>query len=156
MLARLARERLAIHWMDAALLSSLHGRCVEMLGELVREPGGSAPFLGPLAQSIAARRNEAELSRALREVAEATPDTQAAVIGALAAGRKNAPRKPLRDDGDVLVVEGGLEERLPARVAGRPQLLNQRLQRHVARPVAQAQRERLGGLVGVGHGQVLR
>ena len=99
MLARFARERLAIHWMDAALLSSLHGRGLEMLGELVREPGGSAPFLESLAQSIAARRNEAELSRALREVADATPDTQAAVIGALAAGRKNAPRKPLRDVG---------------------------------------------------------
>src|SRR5438094_8178241 len=99
MLARFARERLAVQWMNAALLSSLHGRGVEMLGELVREPGGSAPFLGPLAQSIAARRNEAELARALREVADATPDTQAAVIGALAAGRKNAPRKPLRDVG---------------------------------------------------------
>src|SRR5438094_808112 len=99
LLPRFARERLAVQWMNAALLSSLHGRGVEMLGELVREPGGSAPFLGPLAQSIAARRNEAELARALREVADATPDTQAAVIGALAAGRKNAPRKPLRDVG---------------------------------------------------------
>ena len=97
MLARFARERLAVRWMDAAVLSSLHGRGVEMLGELIRDPGGSAPFLAPLAQSIAARGEEDELSRALILAADAAPETQAAVIGALASGRKNAPRKPLID-----------------------------------------------------------
>src|SRR5437867_3225124 len=97
MLARFARERLGVRWMDAAVLSSLHGRGLEMLGMLLREPAGSAPFLPPLAQSIAARRDESELASALNLVATAKPDTQAAVLNSLAKGRKNAPRKPLAD-----------------------------------------------------------
>src|SRR5439155_13933825 len=95
MLARFARERLGVRWMDAAVLSSLRGRGLEMLGTLLREPGGSAPFLPPLAQAIAARRDESELARALSLVATPTPDTRAAVLAALAKGRKTAPRKPL-------------------------------------------------------------
>ena len=97
MLARFARERLAIRWMDAAVLSSLHGRGTEMLATLMRDPGGALPFLAPLARSIAARRDEAELARALDLVTTANPDAQAAVLDALAQGRKNAPRKPLGD-----------------------------------------------------------
>src|SRR2546422_280133 len=97
LLARFARERLGVRWMDAAVLSSLHGRGLEMLGLLLREPGGSAPFLPPLAQSIAARRDESELASALNLVATAKPDTQAAVLNSLAKGRKNTPRKPLAD-----------------------------------------------------------
>src|SRR5207247_1193207 len=84
MLARFARERLGVRWMDAAVLSSLHGRGLEMLGMLLREPAGSAPFLPPLAQSIAARRDESELASALNLVATAKPDTQAAVLNSLA------------------------------------------------------------------------
>ena len=97
LLARFAREKLAVRWMDAAVMSSLHGRGVEMLAELLREPGGSAKFLAPLAQSIAARRDEPELARALHLVATAPPGTQATVLNALAKGRRNAPRKPLAD-----------------------------------------------------------
>jgi putative heme-binding domain-containing protein len=97
LLARFARERLMVRWMDAALLSSLHGRGVEMFAELTREPGGAGPFLSALAQSIAARRDESELARTLNLSATATPDTQAAVLNALAKGRKNAPRKPLAE-----------------------------------------------------------
>ena len=97
MLARFTRDRLGVRWMDAAVLSSLHGRGLEMLGTLLREPGGSAPFLPPLAQSIAARRDESELAGTLNLVATAKPDTQAGVLDALAKGRKNAPRKPLAD-----------------------------------------------------------
>jgi putative heme-binding domain-containing protein len=97
MLARFARERLGVRWMDAAVLSSLHGRGLEMLGTLLREPGGSAPFLPPLAQSIAARRDESELASTLKLVGAAKPDTQAAVLDGLARGRKNAPRMPLAD-----------------------------------------------------------
>jgi putative heme-binding domain-containing protein len=97
MLGRFVRERLGVRWMDAAVLSSLHGRGAEMLAELIREPGGGAPFLAPIAQSIAARRDEPELARALNLAAAAKPDTQAAVVNALAKGRKNAPRKPLGD-----------------------------------------------------------
>jgi putative heme-binding domain-containing protein len=83
--------------MDAAVLSSLHGRGLEMLDELIREPGGSAAFLPALAQCIAARRDESELARALNLVAAANPESQAALLDALAKGRKNAPRKPLAD-----------------------------------------------------------
>jgi len=97
MLARFVRERLGVRWMDAAVLSSLHGRGLEMLGTLLREPGGSAPFLPPLAQAIAARRDESELAGTLSLVITAKPDTQAGVLDALARGRKNAPRKPLAD-----------------------------------------------------------
>src|SRR2546426_5862348 len=97
MLARFSRERLGVRWMDAAVLSSLHGRGLEMLSALLREPGDCAPFLPPLAQSIAARRDESELSSTLNLVATAKPDTQAALLDALAKGRKNAPRKPLAD-----------------------------------------------------------
>jgi putative heme-binding domain-containing protein len=95
MLARFVREKLAVRWMDAAILSSLHRRGAEMLAELIREPGDSGPFLPSLAQSIAARRDEAELARALNLLATARPETQAAVLGGLSKGRKNAPRKPL-------------------------------------------------------------
>ena len=96
-LARLVRERLDVRWMDAAVLSGLAGRGADMLSELLREPGSSAKFLPPLAQSIAARRNEAELARTLKLLTYATPDTQSAVLDGLALGRKNAPRKPLAD-----------------------------------------------------------
>jgi putative heme-binding domain-containing protein len=98
MLARYVREKLSVRWMDAAVLSSLHGRAGEMLAELLREPGDSAAFLAPLAQSIAARRSEPELARALALIAREKPETQAAVLGGLAKGRKNAPRKPLADE----------------------------------------------------------
>jgi len=94
-LARFAREKLAVRWMDAAVLSSLHRRGAEMLAELIREPGGAGPFLSPLAQSIAARRDEPELARALSLLATAKSETQTAVLGGLTKGRKNAPRKPL-------------------------------------------------------------
>jgi putative membrane-bound dehydrogenase-like protein len=98
MLARFAREKLAVRWMDAAILSSLHQRGADMLAELIRAAGGAGPFLPPLAQAIAARRDEAEFARALALTATAPSETQAAVVGALAKGRKNAPRKPLASD----------------------------------------------------------
>jgi len=97
MLARFARERLGVRWMDSAILSSLHRRGGEMLAELLREPGGSAPLLSALTKSIAASRDEAELARTLTLLAPANPETQATVLDGLAKGRKNAPRKPLAD-----------------------------------------------------------
>ena len=97
MLAQFAREKLAVRWMDTALLSSLHGRGAEMLGTLLSEPGGSATFLGPLVQSIAASRDESGLAGTLALITAAKPNLQAAVLNALAMGRKNAPRKPLAD-----------------------------------------------------------
>ena len=60
-------------------------------------PSAAAPLLSALAQSIAARRDESELARTLVLVASAKPETQADIVGGLAKGRKNAPRKPLGD-----------------------------------------------------------
>jgi len=97
MLARYARERLNVRWMDTAILSSLHQRGGEMLTELLREPGESAPLLNRLAQAVGARRDEAELARTLGGLASAPESTQATVLTGLANGRKNAPRKPLTD-----------------------------------------------------------
>mgnify|MGYP003331581368 FL=1 len=95
MLARYAREFSNVRWMDAAIMSSLAGRGGEMLAEILREPGATPPLLASLAQSVAARRDEAELAKTLALIASAKPETQAAVLNALAKGRKNAPRKPL-------------------------------------------------------------
>lgn len=97
LLARYARERLSVRWMDTAILSSLHQRGGEMLAELLREPGESAPLLNRLAQAVAARRDEAELARTLGGLASAPESAQATVLNGLANGRKNAPRKPLTD-----------------------------------------------------------
>jgi putative heme-binding domain-containing protein len=68
-----------------------------MLEALLREPGGSTPFLTPLARSIAARRVESELAGALKLIAMANPEWQTALLNGLAQGRKNATRKPLAD-----------------------------------------------------------
>lgn len=113
MLARFAREFSSVSWMDAAILSSLHGRSVEMLAELVREPGGSHAFLESLAQSIAARRVEADLARALLLSGSAAPEVQSAILKGLAKGRKNAPHRPLTDP-----LAGAVLARLGASVHG--------------------------------------
>jgi putative membrane-bound dehydrogenase-like protein len=96
-LARFARERLDVRWMDAAILSSVHGREVDLLAELLQTPGKSGEFLPRLAQTIGARREEAELARALKLLGYATSEIQFAVLDGLAGGRRNAPRKTLRD-----------------------------------------------------------
>jgi putative membrane-bound dehydrogenase-like protein len=97
MLTRLARERLDVRWMDTAVLSSVSGREGDLLAELLRDPGGSEGFLPRLAQCIGARHDEGELGRALKLLGYAKSETQFAVLDALAKGRRNAPRKPLRD-----------------------------------------------------------
>jgi len=96
-LARFARETPGLRWMDSAVLSSLHGRGLELLAELLAGPGAPLPILAALAQSIAARRAEPELVRALTLLQVARPETQAAVLGGLAKGRKHSPPKPLAD-----------------------------------------------------------
>jgi putative membrane-bound dehydrogenase-like protein len=95
MLARYARERLNTRWMDAALLSSLHGRGGEMLIELLREPVAASPFLEKLAGTIAARRDDAELARTLAAMRASTPERQAILLASLAKGRANAKHQPL-------------------------------------------------------------
>src|SRR5262249_38280222 len=97
MLAKFAREKLSVRWMDTALLSSLHDRGLAMFAELIRDPGGVASFLPALAQTIAARHDESELAKMVDLIASANPDIQAAILNGLAKGRKNAPRKPLAD-----------------------------------------------------------
>jgi putative membrane-bound dehydrogenase-like protein len=96
-LVRLARGHMEVPWMPSALLSSLSGREADMLAEVLDEPGHAKSFLGPIAQTIAARRNESELGRTLGLLATAKADRQAAVLNGLVKGRKNAPRKPLGD-----------------------------------------------------------
>lgn len=90
-LARLARERLSVRWMDSALLSSLHGRGADMLAELARDPGQGKALMKPLARSVAASRDEAALARTLTVIATLAPDQQADLLDALVAGRKGAP-----------------------------------------------------------------
>jgi putative heme-binding domain-containing protein len=97
MLARYARERLDIRWMDAALLSSLHSRGGAMLEELLRAPAAAVPFLDKVAATIAARHDDAELARALSAIRAAAPERQAALLASLAKGRANAKREPLGD-----------------------------------------------------------
>ena len=96
-LARYARERLDIRWMDTALLSSLHGRGGEMLAELLREPVAAAPFLDKVAATIAARRDPAELARTLMAIQNSPSDRQATILTSLAKGRANAKHQPLGD-----------------------------------------------------------
>lgn len=94
-LTRYARERLKVRWMDAALLSSLHGRCGEMLAELLKDTSPSQEFIASLARSIASRRDGGELARVLAVIAEAPSARQISVLTNLAAGRANAARTPL-------------------------------------------------------------
>lgn len=94
-LAHFARQKISVRWMDAALLSSLAGRGLEMFEELSHDPGGSGAFLALLAQTIGARRDGAELARALELILPAKPAMQAEVLNALMKGGKNAPQKPL-------------------------------------------------------------
>ncbi|HZJ16185.1 MAG TPA: hypothetical protein VFD27_14115, partial [Chthoniobacteraceae bacterium] len=96
-LARYARERLDIRWMNAALLSSLHARGGEMLEELLREPVAAASFLDQLAATVAARNDRAELSRTLKAINSSTPERQAPLLTSLAKARANAQRQPLAD-----------------------------------------------------------
>jgi len=95
MLAQFAREKLSVRWMDAALLSSLGGRGLEMFEELSHDAGGGGAFLAALAQTIAARGDGAELARTLELIVPAKAAIQKNVLNALAKGSKNAPQKRL-------------------------------------------------------------
>ncbi len=95
MLARYARERLKVRWMDTALLSSLQWRCSDMLAELLNDAEPPQQFIDQLARSIASRRDEAELARVLAVICAATPAQQVSILTSLANGRANAARNPL-------------------------------------------------------------
>lgn len=92
MLARYARRHLSVRWMETALLSSLHGRGVDMLAALAGDPGGARPLLGPLAQAVAARQDASDVVRSLELLTNARPSVQVDVLAGLAEGRKNASR----------------------------------------------------------------
>jgi putative heme-binding domain-containing protein len=96
-LARFARERLSIRWMDAAILSSLHGRGLEMLRELTSKEGAPEAFVGSLAQTISARRDDGELADALAIINGTSDAIKTATLNGLVKGRKNAPRKLLQN-----------------------------------------------------------
>ena len=93
--AEFARKHAAVRWMDAALLSSLQGRGADKIAELLRETGGGRALLEPLAKSIAARKDEAELARTIALVHPAPLADQAALLGALAKGLGNTSGKTL-------------------------------------------------------------
>lgn len=69
-LTHLARKHADIRWMPEAILTGMDGRAGRMLAELLRDPGehGAALF-EPLAASIAARRDDAELTTSLAAIA---------------------------------------------------------------------------------------
>lgn len=105
-LARYAREHLAIRWMDTAILSSLHGRGVRMLEELAGSDRAPTSFLSSLGQMIGASRDEQEITKALRLIASAMPEAQVAVLIGLKKSRDNAARERLngKDARDALAV----------------------------------------------------
>ncbi len=96
-LTRFVREHSDVRWMNAAVLSSVSGREADLLAELLRDRGGAQAFFSGLAQTIGARRDDAEVGRVLKLLGYAKPETQAATLEGLAKGRRNAPRKPLAD-----------------------------------------------------------
>ncbi len=89
-LIRFAREQSELRWMGAAILSSVNGREVDVLSELLRMPGRSERFIPQLAQTIGARRNEIDLERTVKLLGYAPSQTHAAVLDGLSRGRKNA------------------------------------------------------------------
>lgn len=96
-LGHFATKQSDVRWMDAAVLSSVGGREGDLFAEILRAQSGSTGFLSRIAQTIGARRDDPELTRVLKLLGYAAPDTQSAVLEALARGRKNAPRQPLAD-----------------------------------------------------------
>lgn len=87
LLAKYAREQLDIRWLDTAILSSVGGREVDLLAELLREPGNSEKFIPRLAQAIAAAGDQTALARATKLLGYATPGIQASALEALARTR---------------------------------------------------------------------
>ena len=103
-LAEFVRDVPSIRWMDAAVLSSIHGREAEMLRELIGKPESPVAFLAALAQAIAASRSESKLIEVVRLTDGVPAAVQSALLGGLAQGRKNAPRKPLNDKGALAIL----------------------------------------------------
>jgi hypothetical protein len=94
MLARYARERLDVRWMDAALLSSLHGRGGEMLRICCAKPIAAASFLdnSPPPSRPPRRCEMAHVSQGILHRA----GTTAAILTSLAQGRAHSPTPAAR------------------------------------------------------------
>jgi putative membrane-bound dehydrogenase-like protein len=92
-LARLAREHGDVKWMPNAILSSSHGRAVELLALLLQEPPElhhGRNLLEPLLASIGARRDAREMAQTLIAVASVTDaDLQKTCLKGLRSGLKN-------------------------------------------------------------------
>ncbi len=97
-MVKLARRHAHIRWMPSALLTGLHERAGGILAALVEDPGPQgAALLEPLAASIAARRDEAELADALASISRGR---SAAIRAAVLKGLKSALKPgPLAERG---------------------------------------------------------
>jgi putative membrane-bound dehydrogenase-like protein len=92
-LTDLARRHATIRWMPEALLTGLRGRAGVMLAALLANPGPTGRLvLEPLAASIAARRDEGEVSAALQALARCPdPVLQTAALTGLGRTLKPLP-----------------------------------------------------------------
>jgi putative membrane-bound dehydrogenase-like protein len=86
-LARLASTVGDLPWMDAALLSSLRENSIAMIEHLLREPGRGGKLIAPLAASVAARGDAAEVQRLRELAATASGETPGILNAALASVR---------------------------------------------------------------------
>lgn len=86
-LVRLAREHHSIRWMDAAILSSVYRREMDLLAELLRPPEADPELLERLAQTVVADDAE-HLSLGLRLLGHASPGAQVAVLRGFAKGAR--------------------------------------------------------------------
>lgn len=103
-LTRLVRQHGDIPWMTAAVLSSLRGRCSNMLEELVGKGLDAhehidTGFLAALGAAIGSRRDSPELSQALVTLAETTNrGAQLAALRGLRNSFKSVTTVKLTDD----------------------------------------------------------
>lgn len=84
-LTTLSRQHATIRWMPDAILTGLHNRAGQMLTNLLAQPGSTGQrLLDPLAASVAAHRDLAELNTVLEAVARCpNPTLQAATLRGL-------------------------------------------------------------------------
>ncbi len=94
----LARNHAKIRWMPEAIMTGVHERARTMLGALLKEPGATGQdLLEPLAASISAGSDEANLVAALSDIADSNlPSLQ---IASLKGINRNIHAFPLNDLG---------------------------------------------------------
>jgi putative membrane-bound dehydrogenase-like protein len=89
----LAQKHANIRWMPDAIMTVVHERAGIMLRELLKEPGPTGQILlEPLAASISARNNDADLTAALIAIAKSdSPKLQAASLKGINRNMKTIP-----------------------------------------------------------------